>query len=516
MTLRALLSAYDRTGLVDFAKILIDNGFELVSTGGTAKELQQAGLSITEVANVTGGPEILGGRVKTLHPKIHGGLLAKRSDPTHLMEMENQGIEGIDVVVNNLYPFQSTINKPGFTLDDALENIDIGGPAMTRAAAKNFPDVVIVVDPSDYGVVGEMISSGGVSLEQRRSLAAKAFQHVAVYDTLISAYLREPEPRGDGKAALFPEELTFAWNRVTVPRYGENPHQAGGVYSTPGETGGIVNANKLHGIDMSYLNYFDADAAWVAANSFEPFGQHCVSIVKHANPCGLAIHDNQAEAYRRAFAGDEISAFGGIVGFNSVVTEETAMAMSGLLIDVIVAPRYEPKAIEIFRNRKRTRVLEVQPSDKPPLNVRNVSGGALVQQPDDIIESASSWKVVTNKQPSDKELSDMAFAWKACQLVHSNAIVFAKDLMLFGMGAGQPNRAISVYLASRAAGKKAEGCVMASDAFFPFPDGIEAAAESGVAAVVQPGGSVKDSEVIEAADRLGLIMVFTGKRHFFH
>ena len=514
--MRALLSAYDRTGLVEFARALAKAGFELISTGGTANELKHAGLDITEVASVTGAPEILDGRVKTLHPRIHGGLLGKRSNAAHIAEMEEQGIEGIDLVVNNLYPFQQTISKPDVTLDDALENIDIGGPAMTRAAAKNFPDVVIIVDSSDYGVVGDMIANGGVSMDQRRRLASKAFQHVAGYDTLISAFLREPDASGDDKTALFPDEITFGWNRVAIPRYGENPHQAGGIYTTPGETGGIVNAKQLHGIDMSYLNYFDADAAWVSANSFQSLNQHCVSVVKHANPCGLATDENQAEAYRKAYAGDTISAFGGIVGFNNVVTAETATAMKGVLYDVIVAPSYEPEALEILSKRKRTRVLEASPSTAPLLNVRNVTGGALVQQPDNIEEVASSWKVVTKKQPTEQQLDDMAFAWKACQLVHSNAIVFAKDSMLQGMGAGQPNRAISVYLAGRAAGDEAAGCVMASDAFFPFPDGIEAAAEAGAFAVVQPGGSVKDQEVIEAADRLGLVMLFTGTRHFNH
>jgi phosphoribosylaminoimidazolecarboxamide formyltransferase/IMP cyclohydrolase len=514
--LRALLSAYDRTGLVEFAKTLADAGFELISTGGTANELKNAGLDITEVTTVTGAPEILDGRVKTLHPRIHGGLLGKRNNPAHVAEMEEQGIEGIDVVVNNLYPFQQTIADPDVTLDVALENIDIGGPAMTRAAAKNFPDVVIVVDPSDYSTVGEMLKNGGVPMDQRRRLASKAFQHVAGYDTLISAYLREPDTTGDDKTGLFPDELTFGWNRVAIPRYGENPHQAGGIYVTPGETGGIVNAKQVHGIAMSYLNYFDADAAWVSSNSYQSLNQHCVAIVKHANPCGLATDDSQTEAYRKAYAGDPISAFGGIVGFNSPVTADTATAMKGVLYDVIVAPGYEPEALEILSKRKRTRVLEVKASATPLLTVRNVTGGALIQQPDDIEEVASSWTVVTKKQPTEQQLSDMAFAWKACQLVHSNAIVFAKDLMLKGMGAGQPNRAISVYLAGRAAGDDANGCVMASDAFFPFPDGIENAAEAGAVAVVQPGGSIKDQEVIDAANRLGLVMLFTGTRHFYH
>jgi len=503
--------------LVDFAKTLADAGVELISTGGTANELKNAGLDITEVADVTGAPEILDGRVKTLHPRIHGGLLGKRSNPAHVQEMKEQGIEGIDIVVNNLYPFQQTIAKAGVTLDDALENIDIGGPAMTRAAAKNFPDVVIVVDPADYETVGEMISNGDVTMAQRRKLAAKAFQHVASYDTLISAYLREPEvAESDDKSALFPEELTFAWNRVMIPRYGENPHQAGGVYVTPGGSGGIVNAKQLHGIDMSYLNYFDADAAWVAANSFPASDKHCVSVVKHANPCGLALDDDQATAYRKAYEGDTISAFGGIVGFNQTLTAETADAMRGVLYDVIAAPGYEPEALEILSKRKRTRVLEVQPSKSPLLTARNVTGGALIQEPDNIIESAADWKIVTKKQPTDQQLADMEFAWKACQLVHSNAIVFAKDNMLRGMGAGQPNRAISVYLAGRAAGDEAQGCVMASDAFFPFPDGIENAAKAGAVAIAQPGGSVKDQEVIDAANELGLVMLFTGTRHFYH
>ena len=517
--MRALLSPYDKTGLVEFARVLANIGFELLSTGGTAAMLKNAGLEILEVASITGEPEILDGRVKTLHPRIHGGLLGKRDNPEHVSEMKEHGIEGIDVVVNNLYPFQQVIANPDSTLDDALENIDIGGPAMTRAAAKNFQDVVIIVDPSDYSEIGNMLAAGGVPLESRRRLAAKAFQHIAVYDTVISAYLRDNDISSKDKSSFFPEELTFGWNRVAIPRYGENPHQAGGIYATPGEMGGIVNAKQLHGIDMSYLNYFDADAAWVSANSFSLIAsaqEHCVSIVKHANPCGLAIDGDQSEAYIKALAGDPVSAFGGIVGFNSKITVKTAEAMVGTLFDVIVAPGFEQEALEIFRQRKRTRVIEVTPSSVPLMTVRNVTGGVLVQQPDDISEDETSWTVVSKKSPTDDQLRDMAFAWKACQLVHSNAIVFAKDFALKGMGAGQPNRAISVYLAGRSAGENAKGCVMASDAFFPFPDGIENAAKAGAEAIVQPGGSVKDSDVIEAADRLGLVMLFTGTRHFYH
>ncbi len=511
--MNALLSAYDKTGIADFARVLADAGYGLVSTGGTLKAIQDAGLPVRQVSEVTGSPEILDGRVKTLHPKIHGGLLARRSESTHVAQLEQHSIETIDVVVNNLYPFVETISRPDVTLEDALENIDIGGPAMTRAAAKNFPDVIVIVDPADYGWVGEMISGDGVSLEKRRQLAAKAFQHVALYDTMISEYLRDVDTAESQADAVFPQELTMGWSRVSIPRYGENPHQAGGVYSTPGEQGGVANARQVHGIDMSYLNYFDADAAWTAANSFDGHG---VAIVKHANPCGLAVHEDQAEAYRRALSGDPVSAYGGIVGFNSVVTAETAQAMKGVLFDVIVAPGYETDALEILRGRKRTRILESGRSASAPLTVRSISGGVLVQTPDVLEEDPESWKVVTERKPSHDELADLAFAWRACRLIRSNAIVLAKDRTLTGMGAGQPNRVTSVHLAARAAGERAAGSALASDAFFPFADGLELAGESGITAVAQPGGSIRDDEVIEAANRLGMTMVFTGTRHFLH
>lgn len=512
--MRALLSAYDRTGLAGFAKSLASTGCELISTGGTLKDLQGAGLQVTQVSEVTGSPEILDGRVKTLHPAIHGGLLARRDLPAHVSELEEQGITGIDVVVNNLYPFVETVAKPDVTLIDALENIDIGGPAMTRAAAKNFPSVVIVVDPSDYSEVAEMLANGDVPLEKRRQLAAKAFQHVALYDTAISNYLRSSD---DSPDALFPQEWTAGWNRVSVPRYGENPHQNAAIYANPGESGGIVNAKQLHGIDLSYLNYFDGDAAWNAVNSLPP---NAVSIVKHANPCGLAVDEDQAQAYLKALEGDPVSAFGGIVGFNTTLTAKTATAMKGVLFDVIVAPGYEPEALEILKKRKRTRVLEVQVAKPSRFETRPVSGGILAQEPDRIIEDPRTWKVVTKRAPTEQELVDLGFAWNACRLIHSNAIVFAKDNALVGMGAGQPNRITSVMLAGRVANRdgqaRTSGSVMASDAFFPFPDGIEAAAEYGITAVAQPGGSIKDDEVVEAADRLGLAMVMTGTRHFLH
>ena len=505
----ALLSAYDRTGLVEFARVLADAGYRLVSTGGTFGELQAAGLEVLQVSEVTGSPEILDGRVKTLHPAIHGGLLARRSDGEHVEQLAEHRITPIDIVVNNLYPFTETVSRVEATLDDALENIDIGGPAMTRAAGKNFPDVIIVVDPSDYEIVGAQIASGGVPLDERRRLAAKAFQHVALYDTAISTYLRQD---GGSEADMTPE-FTVGWSLAGIPRYGENPHQVGGVYSLPGESGGVANAERLHGIEMSYLHYFDADSAWRIATGFP---KHAVAIVKHANPCGLAVHEQQDEAFRRALAGDPISAYGGIVGFNSLVTVSTVTAMKGVLFDVIVAPEYGPDALEALKRRKRTRVLKVNAASDSRVEIRTISGGALVQTPDTAIDDPAAWNVVSARKPTVSEQADLEFAWQACRFVRSNAILIAKDRSIAGMGAGQPNRVNSVALAAQAAGEQATGASLASDAFFPFADGIERAAEAGVTAIVQPGGSIRDDETTAAADRLGLAMIHTGVRHFLH
>ncbi len=511
----ALLSAYDRRGIVDFAKRLVECDYEIVSTGGTGAELRANGISVTEVSELTGSPEMLDGRVKTLHPKIHGGLLALRDDDGHLQQMGRWGIRGIDVVVNNLYPFMETIRKSDVSLRDALENIDIGGPAMTRAAAKNHPHVVIVVDPDDYDRVGQMIRDGDVPQTERRRLASKAFQHVAAYDTAIASYLRN-DPTSDDSVEL-PDELTFGYELVARPRYGENPHQSAGVYSLPGGGGGVVNAELLHGIDMSYLNYFDADAAWSVASSFAGFGAHAAVVVKHANPCGLAVRDSQPDAWEAALEGDPVSAFGGIVAFSERLTAETAQTMHGLLLDVIVAPSYESEALEILRKRRRTRVLRVEPVPGARWEVRSVSGGALVQEPD-VQTDDGLWHMnaVTDRQPTEQELDDLRFAWRACRFIKSNAIVFVKKRTLVGMGAGQPNRVTSVHLSARVASEKAAGSVMASDAFFPFPDGIEEAVAVGVTAVIQPGGSINDAAVIDAANELGIAMVFTGQRHFYH
>ena len=506
--MRALLSVYDKTGLTDFARALHDSGYELVSTGGTQAAIAGADIPVKHVEDLTGFPEILDGRVKSLHPAIYGGILARRDIVEHKAQLAEHGIGTIDVVASNLYPFVDTVSQPDATLIDALENIDIGGPTMIRGAAKNFPHVIVVVDPADYGWIGDRLTSGeDLTLDERRSLARKAFQHVALYDTTISQYL--------GEDALEPDETTFGFSKVSTLRYGENPHQQAGLYAAPLSSGGIVRAKQLHGIDMSYTNYLDADAAWRVVADFE---EPAATVIKHTNPCGLAVHDDQPTAYQRALEGDSVSAYGGIVAFNRALTAETAQAMRGVLFDIIIAPSYEADALDVLRRRRRTRLLEVKPASGPQegLDVRLVSGGALVQQTDDIAESPADWKVVTERQPTDAELADMAFAWRAAKHIKSNTIVLAKDNTLVGMGAGQPNRVVSVHLALRIAEDKAKGSVLASDAFFPFADNIEMAASGGITAIAQPGGSIRDDEVIAAANEHGIAMLLTGTRHFRH
>ena len=511
--MKALISPYDKTGVVAFAKTLVEAGFELVSTGGTGAVLRDGGLAVTQVAELTGSPEILDGRVKTLHPKIAGGILARRDLPSHIKELAEHGIDTIDLVAGNLYPFVQTVSALDATLEDALENIDIGGPTMIRSAAKNFPHVIVIVDPSDYGWVSERLILGRgdpstITQEERRSLARKAFQHVALYDTAVSQYLM------DGRSALS-DEVTLGFSRQTSLRYGENPHQEAVLYADPLSTGGIVKSHRLHGIEMSFNNYMDADSAW---RTVSDFSQPAVTVVKHTNPCGLAVHYDQVIAYRRALEGDSVSAFGGIVGFNRPLTAATAEAMRGVLFDVIIAPAYEPEALKLLERRKRTRVLQADPAMGPmeDVEVRRVTGGALMQAVDNIGVDTASWEVKSKRKPSEAEMEDLSFAWKAAKHVRSNAIVLAKDSALVGMGAGQPNRVTSVHLALRIAGDAAIGTVMASDAFMPFADNIEMAAEGGITAVAQPGGSIRDDEVISAADRLGIALVFTGVRHFKH
>ena len=506
--MRALLSVYDKTNLTEFARALHESGHELVSTGGTQAAIAGAGIPVQHVEDLTGFPEILDGRVKSLHPAIYGGILARRDIAEHNAQLAEHGIGTIDVVASNLYPFVDTVSNPNATLIDALENIDIGGPTMIRGAAKNFPHVIVVVDPADYGWISERLAAGKeLTRDERRSLARKAFQHVALYDTTISQYL--------GEDALEPDETTFGFSKVSTLRYGENPHQQAGLYAAPLSSGGIVRAKQLHGIDMSYTNYLDADAAWRVVADFE---EPAATVIKHTNPCGLAVHDDQPTAYQRAFEGDSVSAYGGIVAFNRTLTTATARAMRGVLFDIIIAPSYEADALDVLRRRRRTRLLEVAPASGPQegLDVRLVSGGALVQQTDDIAESPADWKVVTERQPTDAELADLAFAWRAAKHIKSNTIVLAKDNTLVGMGAGQPNRVVSVHLALRIAENKAKGSVLASDAFFPFADNIEMAASGGITAIAQPGGSIRDDEVIEAANEHGIAMLFTGTRHFRH
>ena len=506
--MRALISVYDKTGIADFARALDAAGYALVSTGRTHAAITDAGIPAQQVSDVTGFPEILDGRVKSLHPAIYGGILARRDIPEHNAQLAAHDIGAIGVVASNLYPFSDTVNRPDATLIDALENIDIGGPTMIRAAAKNFPHVIVVIDPADYEWIGKRLADGGdLTQAERRSLARKAFQHVALYDTTISQYL--------GGDALETDETTFGFSRIAPLRYGENPHQRAGLYAAPLSGGGIVRAKRLHGIDMSYTNYLDADAAWQVVSDFE---RPAAAVIKHTNPCGLAVHDDQPTAYRRAFEGDSVSAYGGIVAFNRALTADTAQAMRGVLFDIIIAPAYEPDALPILRRRRRTRLLQVAPASGPQegMDVRLVSGGALAQQTDAIAESPADWRFATERKPTDAELADLAFAWKAGKHIKSNAIVLAKDNTLVGMGAGQPNRVVSVHLALRIAGDKAAGSVLASDAFFPFADNIETAAAGGITAIAQPGGSIRDDEVIAAANAHNIAMAITGTRHFRH
>lgn len=509
--LKALISVYNKLGIVEFGEKLTQAGFELVSTGGTYNVLtNDGGLPVRQVSEITGSPEILDGRVKTLHPIIYAGLLARRDSAEHMGELTKQGIDPIDLVVVNLYPFVATINRPDVTLADALENIDIGGPTMLRAAAKNFPSVAVLVDPDDYGWVAEKLSGSGLTIEERRRLAAKAFSHVAVYDAAVASYLTVSSPEDD-----LPDNLAIGLTKVAGLRYGENPHQRGALYTLSGKSsGGIASAQQLHGRELSFNNLMDADAAW---RTVSDYADPTVAVIKHANPCGLATDDDLTKAYQRAYEGDSISAFGGIVGYNRTVTAAAAEAMGPVFYEVVVAPGYEPAALEILEKKRNLRILSVeQESGATAYDVRPLTGGILVQTPDVIDEDPAAWQVVTQRAPTEAELEDLAFAWTAAKHIKSNAIVFAKNRALVGMGAGQPNRVVSVHLSQRTAGEKAKGSVLASDAFFPFPDNIELAAEAGVTAIVQPGGSIRDEEVIAAADKHNLAMVFTGVRHFRH
>jgi len=514
--MRAIISVSDKSGVSDFAKKLNQLGCEIFSTGGTKKALSEAGVPVKSVSEITGFPEILNGRVKTLHPAVHGGLLAKRNLPEHMKELADNNIQPIDMVVVNLYPFVQTVSREGITLDDALENIDIGGPTMLRASAKNFPSVIVVVDPSDYDVVLEQLKAGEVSLEERKRLAQKTFQHTASYDTAISQYLRQ------GMDSL-PDEMTIALKKRQDLRYGENPHQPAAFYAekvvaTRQDTG-ITWAKQLWGKELSFNNILDADATWSA---IVDFAEPTVAIVKHTNTCGLASHPDIAEAYRRAFSGDTVSAFGGIVASNRTVYLAMAEAMADIFYEIVIAPEYDANALEKLKKKKNLRILLAElPPDyaaKPIgyLDYRRVKGGMLVQASDSLAEEDVQLKTVTKRQPTSKEMEDLLFAWRAVKHIKSNAIVLVKDKTLVGMGAGQPNRVVSAEIASRKAGEKSKGSVLASDAMFPFPDTVEQAAAAGATAIIQPGGSLRDEDSIKAADKHDIAMVFTGVRHFLH
>ena len=511
---RALVSVSDKSDLIPFARGLADLGVEILSTGGTAKQLRDADIDAVEVSDKTGFPEIMDGRVKTLHPKIHGGLLGRRGTDEGVME--EHGIEPIDLLCVNLYPFEATIARDDATIDDAIENIDIGGPAMIRAASKNHDGVAVVVDPADYDEVLAALTGDGLSLEDRRRLAAKAYAHTASYDTAITNYLSES--LGDESLR---DRMLYSGRLVERMRYGENPHQDAAFYiDQQAPAGSLATARQLQGKALSYNNIADSDAALECVKQFET--PACV-IVKHANPCGVAIADDILEAYDKAFKTDPTSAFGGIIAFNRPLDERTAAAIvERQFVEVIVAPKIEPAAAEACGVKKNVRVLETGdwPADAVPgFDFKKVSGGLLVQNADLGRITANDLKVVTKKAPTPEQIRDMMFAWTVVKYVKSNAIIFCRDGMTIGVGAGQMSRVYSTKIAAIKAadeGLEVEGSVMASDAFFPFRDGIDTAAQTGIAAIIQPGGSMRDEEVIEAANEHGLAMVFTGMRHFRH
>jgi phosphoribosylaminoimidazolecarboxamide formyltransferase/IMP cyclohydrolase len=516
---QALISVSDKTGIVEFARELSDIGVAILSTGGTAKLLKDAGMTVTEVGDYTGFPEMLDGRVKTLHPKIHAGILARKDLPEHMAAMEKAAIPTIELVVVNLYPFTQTVARPGFAFDEAIENIDIGGPAMVRAAAKNYKSVVVVTEPADYAPVLAEIksSSGAVSPEYRFRLACKAFSHTAAYDSAISNYLTSMEREG-GERRAFPERLNLNFNIAQDLRYGENPHQQSAFYreSDPAP-GSLVSYTQLQGKELSYNNIADADAAWECVKTFEL--PACV-IIKHANPCGVAVSDTPLVAYKLAFATDPASAFGGIIAFNRVLDGGAAEAVSKQFVEVIIAPQVTSEAQQILARKTNVRVLTVPfQSGSNTFDFKRVGGGLLVQTPDTLNVTGAQVKVVTKAQPTPQQLQDLLFAWRVAKFVKSNAIVFCANGQTLGVGAGQMSRVDSARIASikaQNAGLSLAGSAVASDAFFPFRDGLDVVVQAGAAAVIQPGGSVRDEEVIEAADEQGVAMVFTGVRHFRH
>lgn len=512
---RALISVSDKAGVAEFAAGLAALGVEILSTGGTAKLLRENGLKVRDVSELTGFPEMLDGRVKTLHPKVHGGLLAIRSNPEHQAQAKAQGIEFIDLVAVNLYPFEKTAAKSGVKFEEVIENIDIGGPSMIRSAAKNFEDVTVVVDAADYAPVLEEMRkhAGCVSRETRARLSRKAFATTAAYDGAISTTLQK---WADG---ALPENLHFNFRKLLHLRYGENPHQKAALYLDPAAGGrGLASARQLQGKELSFNNLVDLEAAW---RLVQEFPEPTTAIIKHTNPCGIASGQTLAESYQRALDVDPVSAFGSVIAFNRQMDGATAEAMAKLFVEAVVAPGYEPEALEKLAGKKNLRLMDMSttPGDEYGLQLKSIGGGLLVQTPDTLGAPSEEWKCVTERQPTEAEKRALAFAWRVVKHVKSNAIVYAREGVVVGVGAGQMSRVDSVKLAATKARElkhALEGTVVASDAFFPFPDGVEEAAKAGATAIVQPGGSVRDAEVIAAANRLGLAMLFTGVRHFRH
>ena len=511
---RALLSVFDKTGIVGFARGLHEAGVEILSTGGTARALASAGILVREVADLTGFPEMLDGRVKTLHPKIHGGLLAVRDNPDHMRQAREHGIEMIDLVVINLYPFEETVRTRGGEMAEVVEMIDIGGPAMVRSASKNFRDVAVVVDPRDYDtVLAEIREDGSVLPATRARLAARAFAHTSSYDALIADYLSR---RCDGGAGSLPDTLPLAFRKILDLRYGENPHQTAALYADPLESiPSVVGAEKVQGKELSFNNILDLDAAWGIVCDFD---EPACAIIKHTNPAGAALGGDAADAFRRALAADPVSAFGGIVAFNREVDADAARELTALFLEAVIAPGFAGEALEILKTKKNLRVMRAGSATRIATgrDYKRVVGGLLVQERDHISAEDAAFKVVTRRAPTALESRALAFAWTIARHVKSNAIVYARGTTTAGVGAGQMSRVDAVRFGAAKAVSPLTGCVLASDAFFPFRDGLDEAARHGVTAIVQPGGSVKDAEVIAAADEHDIAMVFTGRRHFRH
>jgi len=512
---RAVLSVTDKSGLVEFARELAGMGVELVSTGGTAKLLREQGITVRDISDLTGFPEMLDGRVKTLHPKVHGGILHSREVASHRAAVEEHGIPPIDMVVVNLYAFEKTAAKPGANFEEIIENIDIGGPSMVRSAAKNFHDVAIVTSPSDYTAIADEMKRSGVelSLETKWKLAQKAFATTAAYDSAIAATLPTLSPNGSAPqaASSFPDSLRVSLSKVIDLRYGENPHQKAAMYSD-GSGRGVANAKQLQGKELSFNNIVDMQAAWDLAQEFD---EPVCAIIKHTNPAGTATGKTMVEAYKKALEVDPVSAFGGVIGVNRPIDGAAAEEMAKLFLEVIAAPLFDAAAKEKFAAKKNLRLVEVAKAEEKWV-MKHVSGGMLVQDADIRPLTPADLKVVSKRKPTEEEMRAMLFSWKVCKHVKSNAIVYARDGQTVGVGAGQMSRVDSTKIGAMKAVLPLKGTVAASDAFFPFPDGVEEIAKAGATAIIQPGGSVKDQEVIDAADRLGLAMVLTGVRHFRH